>query len=100
MAKPKKRYVCQACGSVQSRWQGQCPDCSEWNSMVEDAGGDGGAVAGGAVHPDRLVGGDLPDPGAELVEGLETSGDAPGELRELARRVDDLRFAERGGEAS
>jgi DNA repair protein RadA/Sms len=23
---------------VQSRWQGQCPDCSEWNSLVEDAG--------------------------------------------------------------
>ncbi|MDT9597863.1 DNA repair protein RadA [Sphingosinicella rhizophila] len=38
MAKPKKRYVCQSCGSVSSRWQGQCPDCSEWNSLVEDAG--------------------------------------------------------------
>ena len=38
MAKPKRRYVCQACGSVQSRWQGQCPDCSEWNTLVEDAG--------------------------------------------------------------
>ncbi|MFN3388394.1 MAG: DNA repair protein RadA [Allosphingosinicella sp.] len=37
MAKPRKRYVCQACGSVQSRWQGQCPDCSEWNTLVEDA---------------------------------------------------------------
>ncbi|QAY78842.1 DNA repair protein RadA [Sphingosinicella sp. BN140058] len=39
MAKPKKRYVCQVCGSVQSRWQGQCPDCNEWNTLVEDAGG-------------------------------------------------------------
>jgi len=38
MAKPKKRYVCQACGSVSSRWQGQCADCAEWNSLVEDAG--------------------------------------------------------------
>src|SRR3712207_1611534 len=38
MSKPKKRYVCQVCGSVQSRWQGQCPDCSEWNTLVEDAG--------------------------------------------------------------
>ncbi|PSJ39712.1 DNA repair protein RadA [Allosphingosinicella deserti] len=38
MAKPKKRYVCQVCGSVQSRWQGQCPDCNEWNTLVEDAG--------------------------------------------------------------
>jgi DNA repair protein RadA/Sms len=39
MAKLKKRYVCQACGSVASRWAGQCADCSEWNSLVEEAGG-------------------------------------------------------------
>jgi DNA repair protein RadA/Sms len=38
MAKPRKRYVCQACGSVSSRWQGQCGDCSEWNSLVEETG--------------------------------------------------------------
>jgi len=38
MPKPRTRYVCQGCGSVQGRWQGQCPDCSEWNSLVEDAG--------------------------------------------------------------
>ena len=37
MAKPKKRYVCQNCGGVSPRWQGQCPDCSEWNTLVEDA---------------------------------------------------------------
>ncbi|HEX7849103.1 MAG TPA: DNA repair protein RadA [Sphingomonas sp.] len=39
MAKPQKRYVCQACGSVATRWQGQCTDCSEWNTLVEEAGG-------------------------------------------------------------
>ena len=39
MAKPKKRYVCQACGSVTSRWQGQCGDCGDWNTLVEDAAG-------------------------------------------------------------
>jgi DNA repair protein RadA/Sms len=38
MAKPRSRYVCQVCGSVSSRWQGQCPDCAEWNTLVEDAG--------------------------------------------------------------
>jgi DNA repair protein RadA/Sms len=38
MAKPKKRYVCQECGSVASRWQGQCEDCGAWNSLVEEAG--------------------------------------------------------------
>ena len=37
MAKPKRRYVCQACGSLSHRWQGQCPDCAEWNTLVEDA---------------------------------------------------------------
>jgi predicted ATP-dependent serine protease len=37
MAKPKRRYVCQACGSVTHRWQGQCADCSEWNTLAEEA---------------------------------------------------------------
>ena len=37
MAKPKRRFVCQACGSVSNRWQGQCADCAEWNTLVEEA---------------------------------------------------------------
>ncbi len=37
MAKPKRKYVCQACGGVSHRWQGQCPDCAEWNTLVEDS---------------------------------------------------------------
>ncbi|MEY4160175.1 MAG: repair protein RadA [Pseudomonadota bacterium] len=37
MAKPKRRYVCSACGSVTHRWQGQCADCSEWNTLSEEA---------------------------------------------------------------
>ena len=37
MAKLKTRYVCQSCGSVSSRWQGQCPDCTEWNTLVQEA---------------------------------------------------------------
>lgn len=39
MAKLQKRYVCQACGSVTSKWAGQCADCGEWNTLVEEAGG-------------------------------------------------------------
>ncbi len=38
MAKPQKRYVCQACGAVASKWGGQCDDCLEWNTLVEDSG--------------------------------------------------------------
>lgn len=37
MAKAKRRYVCQACGSVSHRWQGQCADCGEWNTLTEEA---------------------------------------------------------------
>ena len=37
MAKLKARYVCQACGSVHSRWQGQCPDCAEWNTLIQES---------------------------------------------------------------
>src|SRR3569623_2271873 len=36
MSKTKRRYVCQACGGVSHRWQGQCGDCAEWNTLVED----------------------------------------------------------------
>jgi DNA repair protein RadA/Sms len=37
MAKLQKRYICQLCGSASSKWQGQCVDCGEWNSLVEEA---------------------------------------------------------------
>ncbi|WCT72025.1 DNA repair protein RadA [Sphingomonas naphthae] len=39
MARPQKRYACQACGTTSPRWQGQCTDCGEWNTLVEEAGG-------------------------------------------------------------
>ncbi len=38
MTKPQRRYICQACGSVASKWAGQCDDCLEWNTLIEDAG--------------------------------------------------------------
>ncbi|MGH8845081.1 MAG: DNA repair protein RadA [Advenella sp.] len=35
MAKAKTVYVCQECGGVSAKWQGQCPHCQAWNTMVE-----------------------------------------------------------------
>ena len=29
-------YACQQCGAQQPKWMGKCPDCGEWNSLVED----------------------------------------------------------------
>src|ERR1043166_6533463 len=37
MAKqPATIFVCQNCGSQSRKWLGQCPDCEEWNTMVEE----------------------------------------------------------------
>jgi DNA repair protein RadA/Sms len=37
MAKGRAKaiYVCQQCGAQSLKWVGRCPDCGEWNSMVE-----------------------------------------------------------------
>ena len=33
MAKVKTVYVCTECGSEHAKWQGQCNDCGEWNTL-------------------------------------------------------------------
>jgi hypothetical protein len=35
MAKLKSSYQCQSCGVVLSKWAGQCPECQDWNCVVE-----------------------------------------------------------------
>ena len=35
MAKAKTAYVCTDCGSDYNKWQGQCTDCSAWNTLSE-----------------------------------------------------------------
>jgi len=34
MAKSKTAYVCGDCGSEYGKWQGQCNDCGEWNTLT------------------------------------------------------------------
>jgi DNA repair protein RadA/Sms len=34
--KLKSIFICQSCGHKSVRWVGKCPDCSAWNSMVEE----------------------------------------------------------------
>ena len=29
-------FVCQACGGRSRKWTGQCPDCRDWNTLVEE----------------------------------------------------------------
>ncbi len=37
MPKSSTQYVCQQCGAASPKWQGQCPQCGTWNSLVETA---------------------------------------------------------------
>ena len=36
MKPPKTLFVCQECGAQSPKWLGRCPDCSAWNSLVEE----------------------------------------------------------------
>ncbi len=36
MAKVKSAFFCTNCGASTPKWQGQCPSCKEWNSLVEE----------------------------------------------------------------
>lgn len=36
MARAVSRYICQSCGEVTTKWQGQCASCNEWNSILEE----------------------------------------------------------------
>ena len=36
MAKVRAVFVCQQCGHQSARWLGRCPDCGEWDSLVEE----------------------------------------------------------------
>ena len=35
MAKAKTQYTCTECGGTSPKWQGQCPACGAWNTLVE-----------------------------------------------------------------
>ncbi|MBI3057483.1 MAG: DNA repair protein RadA [Betaproteobacteria bacterium] len=35
MAKSKSIYTCTECGGQAVKWQGQCPHCTAWNTLVE-----------------------------------------------------------------
>ncbi len=35
MARPQSRFICQRCAEAFLKWEGQCRNCGEWNSLVE-----------------------------------------------------------------
>ncbi|MBL0898500.1 MAG: hypothetical protein IBJ17_07370, partial [Reyranella sp.] len=53
MARPLKRFVCQSCGAVTSKWSGRCESCGEWNTIVEEAAPAPGPAGGGLARGGR-----------------------------------------------
>jgi len=47
LARDRTLHVCSACGAQSTKWQGQCPGCSEWNTLVETVVSSHPAAAGG-----------------------------------------------------
>lgn len=56
--KQKTVYTCQQCGLQSPKWLGKCPDCNQWNSLVEEqqplVRGKGGTLSS-AARPQRLA---------------------------------------------
>jgi len=62
MSKSSSIYICQNCGESTPKWAGQCPNCSEWNTLVETLRSDDkpkgklhGAATGKAFDPKIIV---------------------------------------------
>ncbi|HWF54284.1 MAG TPA: DNA repair protein RadA [Solirubrobacteraceae bacterium] len=70
MARSSSVFVCSECAHQAARWEGRCPGCGEWNTLVEEArppagGGSGrarggvGRTAGGGVAVTPIALGDV-----------------------------------------
>ena len=53
MAKVRSVFVCQQCGHGSPMWIGRCPQCGEWNALVEEIAQPAGKAARGTRPPSR-----------------------------------------------
>ena len=54
--KSKTVFACQECGAQSAKWLGRCPECSAWNSMVEERPVPAGVTAGSTEKRYALAG--------------------------------------------
>src|SRR5262245_23381639 len=108
MAKPAIVFVCAECGAETLKWQGQCPQCTRWNTLEQRtvarrsavsppmAGGPSTAVGEIAAHElarlptgmgelDRVLGGGLIPGSVTLLGGEPGIGKSTLLLQALAR---------------
>ncbi len=80
IARKKSVFACQRCGYQSPKWLGKCPDCSSWNSFVEEDFAPSASPAGGR----RGAGYDRPPVLLKDVEPAEGSRTSAG-IAELDR---------------
>jgi DNA repair protein RadA/Sms len=51
MAKPALVFVCAECGAETLKWQGQCPQCTRWNTLEQRSGARRPAASAGPAQP-------------------------------------------------
>ncbi|HET9579384.1 MAG TPA: DNA repair protein RadA [Usitatibacter sp.] len=127
MVKPRTVYSCMECGGQAPKWQGQCPHCNAWNTLVESAaeapakGGHRFASLGGTSAVveladvqardfprlptligefDRVLGGGLVEGGVVLIGGDPGIGKSTLLLQAAARLAEQVRVLYITGEES
>jgi DNA repair protein RadA/Sms len=125
MAKPKTLYSCTECGASSPKWQGQCPGCGQWNTLVETIAErsqtsryaalsntskvqmlaeveavEDERVATGITELDRVLGGGLVRGGVILIGGDPGIGKSTLLLQALARLAVDHKALYVSGEES
>lgn len=122
MAKPKTIYSCNECGGQTLKWQGQCPHCQSWNSLIETISekarytpvasssetlslaqvqtADEPRVATGISEFDRALGGGLVPAGVVLLGGDPGIGKSTLLLQVLAQLSDSHKTLYVSGEES
>jgi len=128
VAKPKSVFSCTECGGQAPKWQGQCPHCDAWNTLVETAveaakgaganrfaslGGAGEVVSLGEVEAkefprlptligefDRVLGGGLVEGGVVLIGGDPGIGKSTLLLQAAARLAEGAPVLYVSGEES
>ena len=122
MPKPKTLYACNECGGQTLKWQGQCPHCQQWNSLVETiaeksryapaapdsetvslsqvATADEPRIATTVSEFDRVLGGGLVPAGVALLGGDPGIGKSTLLLQALAQLSDSHKTLYVSGEES
>ncbi|MDR1318037.1 MAG: DNA repair protein RadA [Treponema sp.] len=82
--KKQKSFVfkCSSCGHEEPKWLGRCPECGEWNTLIETAVNPAGreglpGLYGGGARSGRALPGSLPLSAVDPQEGSRISSGIP-----------------------